>query len=85
MTAKPTASTSATGQLSSASGKAGGDQHRAQIERVAGVGVGAGHRQFAILFHVAGRVGAQPEAGQHQHQAPGHGGRQGRAPPSSKR
>ncbi len=62
-------------------GKAGGDKHGAQVERVAGVRVGAGRGEFAVLFHVACGVGAQPKAGQHQRQAPGNGGGLRRAPP----
>ena len=74
MSKNPTASTSSDGPTEQRDGKSGGNQNRAEVERIAGMGVGAGLGQFAILFDVSGGIAAQPEAGQDERQAPGDGG-----------
>jgi hypothetical protein len=45
------------------------------------VGIGAGLGKFAVLFDVAGGVGAEPQAWENESQTPGYGGRDGRATP----
>jgi hypothetical protein len=45
------------------------------------VGIGAGLGKFAVLFDVAGGVGAEPQAWENEGQTPGYGGRDGRATP----